>query len=91
MFDVPCIVGSAEDEKYDQTLDSIMVGPVPVGVNKFVFEASYNNKHSYRRSKMYILLSKQQPASIKYSPAHIHSIHTLTHLLTSSVMLQSQV
>jgi histone chaperone ASF1 len=34
------IVGSAEDEKYDQTLDSIMVGPVPVGVNKFVFEAS---------------------------------------------------
>lgn len=33
-------VGSAETEKYDQILDSIMVGPVPVGVNKFVFEVT---------------------------------------------------
>lgn len=31
-------MGSAEDEKYDQTLDCIMVGPVPVGINKFVFQ-----------------------------------------------------
>ena len=31
-------VGSAEDELYDQTLDSILVGPVPMGVNKFVFQ-----------------------------------------------------
>lgn len=30
-------VGSAESSEYDQVLDSIMVGPVPVGVNKFVF------------------------------------------------------
>lgn len=31
-------VGSAEDDRYDQVLDSIMVGPIPVGVNKFVFQ-----------------------------------------------------
>lgn len=33
-------VGSAEDDRYDQVLDSIMVGPVPVGINKFVFQVS---------------------------------------------------
>lgn len=33
-------VGSAEDETYDQVLDCIMVGPVPVGINKFVFQVT---------------------------------------------------
>lgn len=33
-------VGAAESSEYDQVLDSIMVGPVPVGVNKFVFAVS---------------------------------------------------
>lgn len=33
-------VGSAESDKYDQVLDSVMVGPVPVGVNRFVLEVS---------------------------------------------------
>ncbi|KIS69901.1 uncharacterized protein UMAG_02415 [Mycosarcoma maydis] len=33
-------VGSAGDEKYDQELDTCMVGPVPVGVNSFEFEAA---------------------------------------------------
>ena len=32
-------VGSAENEQHDQVLDCIMVGPVPVGINKFVFQA----------------------------------------------------
>lgn len=32
-------VGSAESEKHDQELDSVLVGPVPIGVNKFVFQA----------------------------------------------------
>ncbi|KAL2023733.1 hypothetical protein VTK56DRAFT_1447 [Thermocarpiscus australiensis] len=32
-------VGSAQSDQYDQELDSIMVGPIPVGTNKFVFEA----------------------------------------------------
>eukprot|EP00035_Acanthoeca_spectabilis_P022069 m.441831 g.441831 ORF g.441831 m.441831 type:complete len:216 (-) comp18713_c0_seq1:1230-1877(-) len=36
-------VGSAETEEHDQVLDSILVGPVPVGLNKFVFEASAPN------------------------------------------------
>ncbi|MCO5610618.1 hypothetical protein L7F22_064857 [Adiantum nelumboides] len=33
-------VGSAESEAYDQELDNCMVGPVPVGVNSFEFEAA---------------------------------------------------
>ena len=32
-------VGSADSEQYDQTLDSVLVGPVEVGRNKFVFQA----------------------------------------------------
>merc|ERR1712093_706228 len=31
-------VGSAENVQYDQELESVMVGPVPVGVNKFVLQ-----------------------------------------------------
>jgi len=33
-------VGSAESSSYDQELDSCMVGPVPLGVNSFEFEAA---------------------------------------------------
>jgi len=32
-------VGSAEDPSKDQILEEVMVGPVPVGLNKFVLEA----------------------------------------------------
>ncbi|KAI1488492.1 ASF1 like histone chaperone-domain-containing protein [Biscogniauxia mediterranea] len=32
-------VGSATSDQYDQELDSLLVGPIPVGVNKFIFEA----------------------------------------------------
>lgn len=32
-------VGSVDSESYDQVLDSILVGPIPKGVNRFVFEA----------------------------------------------------
>jgi len=32
-------VGSAESSSHDQVLDEILVGPVPVGVNKFVLQA----------------------------------------------------
>ncbi|GAB1194650.1 histone chaperone asf1 [Aspergillus pseudonomiae] len=32
-------VGSATSSEYDQELDSLFVGPIPVGVNKFIFEA----------------------------------------------------
>ncbi|KAK1757280.1 ASF1 like histone chaperone-domain-containing protein [Echria macrotheca] len=32
-------VGSAQSDNYDQELDSLLVGPIPIGVNKFVFEA----------------------------------------------------
>jgi len=36
-------VGSATSTQYDQELDSLLVGPIPVGVNKFVFEAEPPN------------------------------------------------
>lgn len=32
-------VGSSHSSDYDQELDSILVGPVPVGINKFLFQA----------------------------------------------------
>jgi len=32
-------VGSADSEQHDQVLDSVLVGPVPLGINRFVFEA----------------------------------------------------
>ncbi|XP_033636598.1 histone chaperone asf1b-B-like [Asterias rubens] len=33
-------VGSAESEDHDQTLDSVLVGPVPAGHHMFVFQAN---------------------------------------------------
>ena len=36
-------VGSAHDAQYDQILDEILVGPVPVGLNKFVLQADAPN------------------------------------------------
>lgn len=32
-------VGSATSTEHDQELDSLLVGPIPIGVNKFIFEA----------------------------------------------------
>jgi len=32
-------VGSATSDEHDQELDFLLVGPIPIGVNKFVFEA----------------------------------------------------
>src|SRR5438067_890739 len=32
-------VGSATSDEHDQELDSLLVGPIPFGVNKFIFEA----------------------------------------------------
>ncbi|KAF9873509.1 hypothetical protein CkaCkLH20_08968 [Colletotrichum karsti] len=36
-------VGSATSDQYDQELDSLLVGPIPVGTNKFIFEADAPN------------------------------------------------
>ncbi|CAG8504345.1 16084_t:CDS:2, partial [Acaulospora colombiana] len=36
-------VGSSESDQYDQVLDSIMVGPVPTGVNQFIFQVPAPN------------------------------------------------
>lgn len=42
-------VGSAENESYDQELDTCMVGPVPMGVNSFEFEVCSEGKAIRRR------------------------------------------
>ena len=34
-------MGSADDEKYDQVLDSVLVGPVAIGTSKFVFQVNH--------------------------------------------------
>merc|ERR1711939_732444 len=31
-------VGSAEDEQHDQELESVLVGPVEMGINRFIFQ-----------------------------------------------------
>ena len=36
-------MGSAHDSQYDQILDEILVGPIPVGLNKFVLQADAPN------------------------------------------------
>ncbi|KAI4153144.1 MAG: hypothetical protein LQ340_002485 [Diploschistes diacapsis] len=36
-------VGSATSSDHDQELDSLLVGPIPIGVNKFIFEADPPN------------------------------------------------
>jgi hypothetical protein len=36
-------VGSAHDAQYDQILDEILVGPIPVGLNKFILQADAPN------------------------------------------------
>ncbi|QIX00510.1 hypothetical protein AMS68_006027 [Peltaster fructicola] len=36
-------VGSATSSEHDQELDSLLVGPVPVGTNKFIFQADPPN------------------------------------------------
>lgn len=41
-------VGSAEDEKYDQTLESVLVGPVNMGSFRFVFQVSIPREFSLR-------------------------------------------
>ncbi|KAL4214042.1 histone chaperone asf1 [Rhizopus microsporus] len=45
-------VGAPETSEYDQVLESIMVGPIPVGVNKFVFSADAPNADLLPRSNL---------------------------------------
>ena len=35
-------VGSANDESQDQVLEEVLVGPIPLGTNKFVFQVGLN-------------------------------------------------
>lgn len=45
-------VGSASNEKYDQLLESVLVGPVPCGIHKFILQVLYkfNNIMDFKES-----------------------------------------
>jgi histone chaperone ASF1 len=45
-------VGSAEDTGFDQVLEEVMVGPVPVGVNRFVLQAPAPNPTSIKNEDL---------------------------------------
>ena len=46
-------VGSAEDTRYDQVLEEVDVGPIPIGVNKFVLTAgTTTNKPMTKLTKL---------------------------------------
>jgi hypothetical protein len=48
-------VGSAQSEENDQILESIMVGPVPRGTNRFIFEVSKRDGGVALCTRTYIL------------------------------------
>jgi len=39
LFDLPIWTPTQARNEYDQELDSVLVGPLPIGINKFVFRA----------------------------------------------------
>ena len=45
-------VGNAEDENGDQVLEEVMVGPVPIGVNRFVLQASAPDANKIRNEDL---------------------------------------
>ncbi|CAG8459289.1 4327_t:CDS:2 [Dentiscutata heterogama] len=45
-------VGSSESDQYDQVLDCIMVGPVPSGINQFIFQAPAPNPDRIPQSEI---------------------------------------
>jgi histone chaperone ASF1 len=45
-------VGSAEDEKHDQELECVLVGPVSLGQNKFTFEAAAPDPNKIPKSDL---------------------------------------
>lgn len=50
-------VGSASSEAHDQTLDSVLVGPIPAGRHRFVFQVIVylpNSLAMLRNFKKYI-------------------------------------
>lgn len=80
-------VGSAEDEKYDQVLESVLVGPVNVGHYRFVFQVTTISSLSCVRSGTPdfpgFFLSAHNPPSeyIKSGCFHLYmNVYTLAHL-----------
>lgn len=52
-------VGSADDFEHDQVLEEVMVGPVPVGVNKFVLQVSSEQRRRDTTARQLLLFSEQ--------------------------------
>lgn len=60
-------VGSAENEKYDQVLDCVLVGPVLVGRNKFVLEVpGPNPKKILNRDILELTVLVRYPTLIQF-------------------------
>ena len=48
-------VGSGKDDKYDQELDSILVGPIESGMNKFIFRVKKKKKIKFILNRHLVL------------------------------------
>ena len=76
-------VGSAESDEYDQVLDSVFVGPVPIGRHAFVFEVWYycpDNTISVKWHKMHVIVLLLHVCG-KF--VHVHVVQ-VSHRLQSS-------
>ena len=86
-------VGSADSEEHDQELESVVVGPVNVGRNQFVFEVCVTSWPLPAKQRAFMAL---QGPHILAHPHHTHGhtdtptpslAHSLTHSFTHSLML----
>ncbi len=85
-------VGNHEDNAYDQVLEELSVGPVPVGVNRFVLQTSvgmidHSFIHSFTHTYSLTLLSGPNANNI----LNEHLIGVTVILLSCSYMNQKFV
>jgi hypothetical protein len=71
-------IGSAEDEKYDQVLESVLVGPVNVGNYRFIFQVCilrhsssfFHYQWKYEHSRGIAVINKVNSVSSKRCCKH---------------------
>lgn len=68
-------VGSAEDETYDQLLESVLVGPVNVGNYRFVLQASFMNTNLLSSVLHHAIIHTLKPLIHCLDCRQIHQIH----------------
>jgi histone chaperone ASF1 len=60
-------VGSAESSDHDQELDNVLVGPVPVGTNKFVLHVRKPDKREALTIRVTVVPWKRNSCAIFHS------------------------